>query len=172
MTGKLSQRDKRALKLGAICAAAIPMIALAAVWLEDWAEVRKSLDAKKVQLAIISPSNVKQEGLLSIVPVFEMPQKEEEQKYPFREKFREQLKKAGIKSKPLQILRRRKSQESGYKLLCLKCTGKCNFGQVLDLLARLKENPYLVGIEEFEIKCDPKKRQEFELNLTVSTYVK
>jgi len=35
----------------------------------------------------------------------------------------------------------------------------------------LNENPYLVGIEQFEISGDPKKPQEFELNITVSTFV-
>lgn len=172
MARKLDQREKRVLKFGVVCAAAILAIASATKWVGYWAQVRESLGAKTDRLKALNMSEAKRAGLMSIVPVFEMPQSEEEQKYPFREKFREQLKKAGIKFKPLQILRSRKSQEGGYKLLCLKCTGKCKFGQVLDLLAALKENPYLVGIEEFEIKCDPKKRKEFELNLTVSTFVK
>jgi hypothetical protein len=43
---------------------------------------------------------------------------------------------------------------------------------VLDLLARLNENPYLIGIEEFKIKVDPKKRHEVEFDLTVSTFAK
>jgi hypothetical protein len=43
---------------------------------------------------------------------------------------------------------------------------------VLDFLARLNENPYLVGIEELKIKkVDPKKPQDVELDLTVSTFV-
>ena len=44
--------------------------------------------------------------------------------------------------------------------------------QALDLLAKLNENPYLVGIEEFRLKIDPKKRSEVELNITVSTFTK
>jgi succinate dehydrogenase flavin-adding protein (antitoxin of CptAB toxin-antitoxin module) len=43
---------------------------------------------------------------------------------------------------------------------------------VLDFLAQLNENPYLVGIEELKIKCDPKKRGEVELDLTVSSFAK
>ena len=54
----------------------------------------------------------------------------------------------------------------------MKCSGKCKFAQILDLLASLKENPYLVGIEEMRIKCDTKNRQEIELDLTVSTFAK
>ena len=43
---------------------------------------------------------------------------------------------------------------------------------MLDFLARLNENPYLVGIEEFKIrKSDPKKPQDVDLDLTVSTFV-
>jgi hypothetical protein len=65
-----------------------------------------------------------------------------------------------------------KSPQAGYKLLRLKCSAKCKFGQVLDLLVNLKENPYLVGVEEMRIKCDPKKPQEVQLDLTVSTFVR
>jgi len=57
-------------------------------------------------------------------------------------------------------------------LLRLKCSAKCRFTQVLDLLANLKENPYLVGIEELRIRCDSKKPQEVDLDLTVSTFIK
>jgi hypothetical protein len=141
-------------------------------WLGYWMEVRGSLNVKRGRLKAINMSEAKRAGLMTVVPMFEMPQREESQKYLFKDKLREQLKKAGIKNKPLQVLAARKSGKSGYRLLRLKCSGKCKLGQVLDLLAALKENPYLVGIEEFEIKCDPKKRQEFELNLTVSTFVK
>jgi hypothetical protein len=172
MIEKLSQRDKRALKFGAVCVAAILVFVFAAEWLGYWMEVRESLNVKKGRLDAINMSGAKRAGLMTIVPVFEMPQREGSQKHLFRDKLREQLKKAGIKSKPLQVLATRKSRETGYKLLRLKCSGKCNFGQVLDLLAGLKENPYLVGIEEFEMSCNPKKRQEFELNLTVSTFVR
>ena len=107
------------------------------------------------------------------MPVFEMPQVEEKQKFLFREKFNEQLKKAGIKNEPLQALATIKlPEQADYKLLRLKCHGKCGLGQIFDLLAGLKENPYLAGIEEFKIECNPKNRQEIELDLTVSTFVK
>jgi hypothetical protein len=54
----------------------------------------------------------------------------------------------------------------------LKCSAKCRFGQALDLLADLKDNPYLAGIEEFKMECDQKKRQDVKLDITVSTFVK
>ncbi len=170
---KLSKRDIRALKIGAVCVAAILVFLFATWWRERWAKVREEGAEVIAQLEAISEDKTRQAGLMSIVPVFEMPIIEEEQKFLFRDKFDEQLKKARIKSsKPLQILTAGKSQQPGYKLLRIKCSAKCRFGQVFDLLARLNENPYLVGVEEMRIQCDPKKRQEVELNLTVSTFVK
>jgi len=65
-----------------------------------------------------------------------------------------------------------------YKVLKIKCKGKCKFDQLLDFLSNLKENPYLVGIEELRFQCDtkepPEKRKdkEIEIDLTVSTFVK
>ncbi|MHC4396098.1 MAG: hypothetical protein ACYS1A_10640 [Planctomycetota bacterium] len=172
MIAKLSQRDKRALKLGTVSVAAILVFVFMTTWLEHWARVRESLAVAKVDLKIISPTKARQEGLLTIVPVFEMPQKQEEQKFLFRNKFNEQLKKAGIKSGPVQFTAGKSLRQGGYRLLRLKCSTKCKFNQVLDLLANLKNNPYLVGIEQLNIKCDPKKRQEVELDLTVSTFAK
>ena len=80
--------------------------------------------------------------------------------------------KYGINSAPLPLQSRPRSPLTGYKQLLLVCKAKCRFSQALDLLARLNENPYLVGIEEFKIKVDPKKRTEVELNLTISTLTK
>jgi hypothetical protein len=170
---KLNQRDKRALKLGVVGVAAIFAFVFGSEWLDRWQHARGSLQAKRKQLQVISPSRAKQEALLAIVPVFEMPQEEEKQKFLFRSKLNEQLKKAGIKGEPLRFQPIGTSRHDEYKLLRLQCrAGKCKFGQVLDLLAVLKDNPYLVGVEKFEMKCDPKKREEFELNMIVSTFVK
>lgn len=168
---KLSQREIRTVKIGAVCTAAILIFTFGTEWLERWKQVRKSLAQARAKLKDV---RTKQAGPLMTVPVFEMPEEEEIQKFLFRDKFNEQLKKAGIKNKPLQILSPGKSTVRGYKLLRIKCSGKCQFGQVLDLLSNLKENPYLVGIEEFKITCDPdpKKRKEIDVDLTVSTFVK
>jgi hypothetical protein len=172
MMKKLSQKDKRTLKFGFICAVAIVGFALATEWLGHWKKARNSRAGIENKLEVITIDETKRAGLMSIVPVFEMPQKEETQKYLFRDKFNEQLSNARIKSEPLQILPPTKSPVAGYRLLRLKCSAKCNFGQALDLLAGLKENPYLVGIEELKIQCDEKKRQDVKLDLTISTFVK
>ena len=172
MIKKLTQREKRTIKLGLVCVAGILVFAAAAEWTEHWMQVRQSLALKQKEFESLRVDQAKWAGLMSIVPAFEMPETEEKQKYLFRDKFEEQLKKAGINSKPLQVIPAQKARGSGYRLLRVKSSGKCNFEQVLRLLASLNENPYLVGIEEFEIKCQPEKRREFELNLTVSTFVK
>ena len=167
----LNQKEKRTLKFGAVCAVAIVVLTFATQWLGHWKQVRGETAGINNKLENIDVTDAKRAGLMSIVPVFEMPKKEETQKFLFREKFNEQLKKARIKSEPLQILRAAKSPVAGYKLLRLKCSAKCRFAQALDLLANLKENPYLVGIEEFKIECDQKKRQDVKLDITVSTFV-
>lgn len=169
---RLNQKEKRTLKFGVVCAIAIVGFAFATQWLGHWKKVRDSRAGIENKLETIDISGAKRAGLMSIVPVFEMPEKEEKQKFLFRDKFNEQLRSARIKSDPLQVLSAIESGVAGYKLLRLKCSAKCRFGQVLDLLAGLKENPYLVGIEEFKIECDQKKRQDVKLDLTISTLVK
>jgi hypothetical protein len=172
MIEKLSQKDIRILKIGAVCIVAIPLFVFASDWLTHWANVRKDIAQLENQLELIDMEKAKQAGLMSIVPVFTMPEEEEVQKFLFIDKLTEQLKNAGIKNTPLQVSSVGKSGQAGYKLLRLKCSAKCRFTQVLDLFATLKENPYLVGVEELRIRCDQKKPQEVEMDLTVSTFVK
>ncbi len=172
MIDRLSQREKRTIKIGVVCAVVILVMTFGTKWFAHWDQAKTSLSQMEAKLDLIDVDEAKQAGLMSIVPIFEMPQSEEKQKFLFRDKFSEQLKKAGIKSEPLQMPPVGRSQQAGYRLLLLKSTGKGKFGQVLELLAKLKENPYLVGIEEMRIQCDPKKRQEVELELTVSTFIK
>lgn len=168
---RLSNRDKQALVIGGVCVAVIVFIFVLKIP-NRWAEARKSLALIRAKLKAIDVDQVRQAGLTSIVPVFEIPQVEEKQMLLFRDKLNEQLKKAGVSSKPLQVLPVTKARQGGYKILRVKCSGNCKFEQALDLLAGLNENPYLAGIEEFKIKCDPKKRQDVELDFTVSTLVK
>jgi len=181
LSKKLSVKDVRTLKIGAAAVVCIILSVIATSWLEHWGKVRRRLSERQAELRSIVSLETKQAlrqssgqaGLLATVPVFEMPQAEEKQKYLFRNKVAEQIKKAGIETKPLEILPNRKSGNVGYKLVCVKCSSeKCRFGQILDLLAALKENPYLVGIEELNIKCDPQKQEEFKLDIVVSTFAK
>ena len=170
MIEKLSKKDIRALKFGAIGTAVILVFVFGSAAHDRWTKAKANAAVLRTKLDAIDVDKARQAGLMSIVPVFEMPQVQEEQKFLFRDKLSEQFKSAGIRNKPLQLQTGRKSPLSGYKLLLVKCSATCQFTQVLDFLSKLNENPYLVGIEELKIKCDPKKRGQVDLDLTVSTF--
>ncbi len=169
---KLSEKDIRALKLLVLSAVVIAVFWFGSKWHERWSKARTEGSVLRSKLKAIDIDENKQKGLMAIVPAFKMPVVEEEQQFLFRDEFNKQLKKAGIKNEPLQIQANRRSPLTGYKSLFLVCSAKCRLSQALDLLARLNENPYLVGVEEFKIKIDPKKRSEVELKLTISTFTK
>jgi hypothetical protein len=174
MARKLTPREIRTVQIGAVILVAIPAFTFGTKWIDDWRQVRLSLSQSQEKLKDLEADAAKQAGLLSLVPVFEPPEEEDVQKFLFRDKLHDQLKKAGINTEPLQFLPVRKVE--AWKVLKIQCKGKCKFNQLLDLLASLKENPYLVGIEELKIDCDtkqpPDKRQDVEVSLTVSTFVK
>jgi hypothetical protein len=174
MARKLTPREMRMVQIGAIVIVAIPAFTFGTDWIDDWRQVRKSLAQSQEKLKDLETNEAAQAGLLAIVPVYEPPQEEEVQKTLFRGKLHEQLKNAGINTEPLQFLPTRKVK--GQTVLKIQCKGKCRFDQLLDLLAGLRENPYLVGIDELKIECDtkqpPDKRKEVEIVLTASTFVK
>ena len=168
----LGDKDKRALKIGAAAAVLILVYSFGSGWVDKWAGVRKDYKELEKKLASAGSGGIKQEGLRDVVPVFELPAAEDEQQFLFRDKLNEQLKKCGIKSKPLEIVASKKGKV-GYRLLYLKCSSdKCKFDNMLELLAELKGNEFMVGVEEFEFKCGKKKREEVEMKLTVSTFVR
>jgi hypothetical protein len=146
-------------------------------WVDDWLLARSALKTERARLDSIAPESsglaAKQAGLVSVVPKLEMPQAESVQGPLFRGKFNEQLKKTGVNVTNLQFLQSAKSdQAGGYKNLRLQCRGRGKFAQVLDLLAGLNDNPYLVGVEELQLKCNQKDREQVDIVLTVSTFVK
>ncbi len=164
--------------LGAVAAGAIFVFTYGSKGYDRWSQARATLAAAQRKLSDVETDRNRQAALAALVPVFEAPQVEDKQKFLFRDKLHEQLKKAGINTEPLQFLPARKPRGASYKVLKIKCKGKCKLGQLLDFLANLKENPYLVGVEELRIQCDmkepPEKRKdkEIEIDLTVSTFVK
>lgn len=148
--------------------------------IDRWHKSRTSLAAAKKKLAEVETDKMKLAGLMALVPVFEGPESEEKQKSLFREKLYAQLKKSGINIEPPQPLLGKKIAVGGvtYQVLKIKCKGKCKFDQFLDFLANLKENPYLVGVEELQIRFDtkepPEKRKDkdVDVDLIVSTFVR
>jgi hypothetical protein len=164
------------LEVGVIAALAILSFTFGPRVLKGWREARAALAAARSRLGEVETDAMRQAGLLSIVPACQAPEPEEKQKVLFRDKLHEQLKKVGIKTEPLQTMGARRVSGVPYKVLKVKCKGKCKFEQLLDFLAGLKENPYLVGVEELKVVCDtkepPDKRSQVEIDLTVSTFAK
>ncbi|OHB68214.1 MAG: hypothetical protein A2Y77_18410 [Planctomycetes bacterium RBG_13_62_9] len=177
---KLNQQEKRMVVIGAVLIVAIPVFTYGTTGMGRWSKSRSDLAAARQKLAGLETDETRQAGLIALVPVFEDPQPEEKQKFLFRDKLHEQLKKAGINTEPLQFVPGKKTTVAGvaYKALRIKCRGKCKFEQMLDFLANLKENPYLIGVEELRIQCDAKepaekrKDKEVQIDLVVSTFVR
>jgi len=169
---KMSEKDIRTLKIGALGAAVILLFFCGSKWFGHWKEVRGEIALIKGKIEAINVEKNRQAGLLSIVPVFEMPVAEEEQTSLFRDKLRKQFQQARINNKPLQILSTGKTRLGGYRTARLECSAKCGLAQLLDFMARLNENPYLLAVEEMRIRTDKKKPQDVEVDLMFSTLVK
>jgi hypothetical protein len=176
MAKKLNAREKRIIEVGVIAAVAILSFTFGPRVLKGWGDARAAIAAARGRLGEVETEAAKQAGLLALVPACQTPEPEEKQKVLFRDKLHEQLQKAGINTEPLQIIAARKITGVSYKVLKVKCKGKCKFDQLLEFLAGLKENPYLVGVEELKVTCDtkepPDKRSQVEIDLTVSTFAK
>ena len=173
MKNKISERDKRALKLGAIAVAVVLLCVGTGRLFEKYRATKKELGAIQKQVVQVMGDkdgklSHQQRGLLSIVPKLEMPEQEEIPGAKFRQKFSEQLKKAGIKYTQLAFLSASKSKNTlGFKTLKIQCRGKCKFNQAVDLLEKLYDNPLFVAVEELKLECDPKKRTEMQISIVV-----
>lgn len=169
MAIKLSEKDKRTLKLGVIAAIAILVFVFG---LEAYELRKQKIDAYNEledKFEKIESNN----NFATIVPVFEMPLEKEEQRFLFRDRLNEQFDSARFNSVIIQEEGTKTIQGlSGYEVLRLKCTGQCSFTQLLSLLPDLKQNPYLVGIEELRLKFDSNNQQRADFTLTVSTLIK
>jgi len=180
MARKLNERERRLLLIGAVAAVAILVFAYGTKGLDRWNKSRDSLGAAKRKLSEVETDQARLAGLLAQVPVFEKPEPEEKQKSLFREKLYEQLKKAGINPEPPQPILSKRMNIGGtpYRVLKVKCKAKCKLDQLLDFLAGLKENPYCVGVEELQVRCDMKepperrKDKDIDVDLVVSTFVR
>ncbi|MBP7052931.1 MAG: hypothetical protein KBE65_18150 [Phycisphaerae bacterium] len=178
MARRLNTREKRVLLLGAASAVLILIFTYGSKGYDCWTEARATLSAAKRTIGEVETDRSRQAALAALVPVCEAPLVEDQQKFLFRDRLHEQLKKAGINTEPLQFLPVRKPKGVPYRVLKIKCKGKGKFDQLLDFLSHLNENPYLIGVEELRIQCDtkepPEKRKdkEIQIDLTVSTFVK
>lgn len=167
----LDKRNKRALII--LAAAAILILVFYYVTgpcLDEWRRVRLSLTVQEQKLAMIKTAH----GSAELIPAFEMPLDEDQQRPLFYRKITGQFKKAGVNVNPLPqyVSRGRKLPNLSLKVLRLRCRGGGKYDQILQLIADLNKNPYLAGIEEFKIVCEKEKREKMSLDLTVSTFVK
>jgi hypothetical protein len=152
MNLKMNEKDKKTLKLGGLGIVGIIILLAVLKGYDRWNQARESFATLVDQVNLLDVKDAQREGMLKIVPVFEMPVAAAEQRDLFRKKLNEQLGNIGISTGPFQeITSGGKPLVAGYQLLRLKGSGTCNFNQVLNLLAVMKENPYLVGIEELRV---------------------
>jgi len=173
-----SDRNRRAVLIG-LAAVVIILVFhfVAADWLERWEEIRDSLRVEQERLSLVaelqSPETGPGQPAKGRPLAFEMPQSEDKQRLLFERQLNEQLKKAGIKiTRMPQCIQRKNQAQLGLTQLNLRCDGQCNFEQAVDLLASLNDNPYLVDIEEFQLKCGEKNREQMEMVLVVSTFAR
>ena len=180
MTELSEKRNRRALITGVVFVVSILLFHFViSPGMDQWKELKLELADTQRKLELVGAIDnlelsAKRKELAQSVPAFEMPQREDKQRLLFERKINEQLQKAGIKltNQPQYYSKGKKQPGLGLKLLRLQCRGNANFSQIMDLLAGLNENPYLVSIEEIKIECGKKKREEMSLSLTLSTFVR
>jgi hypothetical protein len=175
MLENINPKDSRALKLGAAGIAAIVVLLFIMDINKHWANAQESYDKINTKLETLDAINITKAeyaALKNSVPAFEMPVEKGQQKFIFQDSLNEQFKKTNIKSQPWEEVDCKSKLLTGYEVLALKTSGKCNITQLFDLLTNLKENPYLISIEELMIKVDEKNKQEVNFEMTLSTPVK
>lgn len=151
MNIKLDAKNKRVLKLGVYGVGAILILFVFLNWIQSWQELRQNIAQTKLQLDYLTNAEKKMADLRAKVPVVAIPQKEQKQLFAFREVLNTQLNDARITHKPFKVTTVAKSPRPEYQYLYLQCSGSSNFENVLNFLAALKKNPYLVGIDELVI---------------------
>ena len=175
MFENINQKDKRALKLGAVGIAVIIIFVLFCSINDCWTNAQESFDTintKLDSLDTIDMTKAEYAALKNTVPAFEMPlKKRNDQKFRFQDSLNEQFKKSGVKSQPWEEIDCKSRILTGYEMLALKTSGKCNVTQLFDLLAKLKENPHLISIEELMVKIDEKNKQQVNFEMILSTPV-
>jgi hypothetical protein len=174
MSFKISEHDKKVVMIGATIAAAMVLYAyIVEPWATDWRKTRAAIATNQKTIASLASSVERRMNQATIVPVLEMPVEAEKQQLLFKTKMNEQLIAAGVQAKSLQYVTIGKTpNELGFTTSKLKCDGKCNMAAAIKLLGSLGENPYLTGIDELRLSCDPQKREEMTLSITVSTFCK
>lgn len=172
----LTQRDKRTLKLTAMAGVLIVVYFLALEpMLASWQQMRSQRDQLQRQLDRLTGIQsgigaIRFKELTDRVPVYEMPSAAAEQGLLFRDELTRQLQRAGLQARTLQLRDNRGKRENGFAVLTVDCQGRCEYEQMLRLLADLKRNPYYVGVEKLSLRVDTRNRNEMTFQLAVFTY--
>ena len=172
MFDKLNEKDKKTIKYGGIAIAVIIVLLFGSQGYSDWNQKTTENKSLNANIKAIELSDSAREKQLKTIPVFEMPKDEQTQKSDFRSYLDRQFNDLGIVTSPWQEIPEKSSTLEGYDLLSLNSKGTCRFDLLLELLASLKYNPYLAGIEELNIECDPQNSQQATFSITLSTFTK
>jgi len=178
MSVMLNDRNKRALIiLGVSVAAILGFRYVVSPAMDQWDADKELLGEKQEQLALLSSiinPTAKQKNINDVVPAFEVPATEDDQRVLFARKFNEQLKQAGVSfGSQKYTIKGKKLASSGLKPLKYECKkGGGNFNQIVTLLEKLDENPYLLSVEELKLQCGKKKREKMTITMTLSTLIR
>jgi len=175
---KLSEKDRKTLKVGSLLVAMIIAAGTLNILWDNYSQTNDKLKAARLKLQSVTPGETgkpthKQAGPYKIVPVFEIPKKEDIPGETFRKEFMSKLGKLRIKYTVLNLMpMSNKKNSCGFRKRNIQCKGKCTFQQAMGLVAALYENPWFVGIEEFKIARAPKTPGQVEFTIMVSTFIK
>jgi len=174
MFENLNEKDKKTLTMGVVAVLGLVVMVLGYFGYSTWEQKKSEYDAKDKDIKTLNLTDSAYNNLLATVPIFQMPLDQETQKNNFRDSLSTLFDDLRISTELWVEVPANKAERLpvGYGKLCLKTStsGNCSFQSILNLLAALKENPYLAGIEEFKITCDPQNPQSASLSLVLSTF--
>lgn len=168
---QISQRDKRALILAIIVCLGVAGYLLLESRVAKWqiSKTKYQTNMNKIKTLASKAGQAKLKGLISVVPMMELPIEKQQQILRFSNKVNEQLKQCGIKPSSIQLIG---ADKKTTKLVRLKCKADCTVNQAFDLLGKLNENPFYVSIDEFSLKLNVKSRNKANITMAISTFVK
>lgn len=174
MLEKLNEKDQKTLKMGGLAVLVLAVAFAGYQGYNYWTAQNKISKDLNRDFKTLNMSDSVHKKLISDVPVFQMPADDSTQKTVFRDSLNLLFEQMRISTDPWVDVAAGNSirPPAGYGALSLKTStkGTVSFQNILYLLAALKENPYLVGIEELKITCDPQNPQLANLSIVLATF--
>ena len=167
MNLKLNQKDKKTLQLGGVGVVAVIVLVFGLQGFDRWKQSKEDLKSleRKIDTLDVSKDRRVIDNLRQKVPYFEMPTTKDNQRSLFMDSIDAQIRAVGINTGPVGEQAGGKTIVPGYDMIRVKSSGNCSFSQLLNLLAVLKQNPYLVGVEELRIKVTTPQQQRGATNI-------